>query len=96
MSHGAASWNLALRDALCERVRGVLVDDHRVDRVELEGSLARGQGDIYADIDFVAHLRPGRTDREFFFDLPRVMDAVGPRLIDGWSFAALPNYAATF
>jgi predicted nucleotidyltransferase len=96
MSQGAASWDLKLRDALCDRVQGVLVDDDRLDRVALAGSIARGQADVYADIDFVVHLRRGFMDREYFFDLPRLMDAVGPRVIDGWSFTALPHYAATF
>jgi predicted nucleotidyltransferase len=90
-------WDLALRDALGTRVTRVLEADPRVSSLELTGSLARGGADIYSDVDLIAHLEPGIVDRDFFFDLPAVMDAVGPRVIDGWGFAALPrHYVGTY
>jgi predicted nucleotidyltransferase len=85
-------WNIADRDALRETVTRVLEADPRVVRVELKGSLATGNADLFSDIDFVAHLQPGLVDRDYFLELPALMDSVGPRVIDGLGFAALPNY----
>ncbi|MEX2245910.1 MAG: hypothetical protein WEC75_04410 [Dehalococcoidia bacterium] len=62
----------------------------------MHGSLAAGSADALSDIDLRVDLRPGITDRAYFLELPDVMDSVGPRLIDGMSFAALPAYAGTF
>jgi len=62
-----------------------------------KGSLANGTADIYSDVDLVVHLQPGLVDRDLFFELPAVMEAVGPRVIDGLGFAALPrHYVGTF
>jgi predicted nucleotidyltransferase len=96
MSLRVQEWDLAVRESLRDRVIGVLSDDQRVERVVAYGSLAAGTADALSDIDLTALLRPGTTDREYFLELPAVMDAVGPRLIDGMGFAALPGYVGTF
>lgn len=96
MSDSSARWDPAIRDSLRQRVTRVLAEDPWVDHVELNGSLASGRADIYSDIDVFAYLRPGFNDRDFFLQLPQVMDRVGPRIIDGLSFAALPHYAGMF
>ena len=88
---------MAKRDALRDKVTRVLEAEPRVVGTEIMGSLANGKADIYSDVDIIAHLKPGLTDRDFFFDLPSVMEKVGPRIIDGWGFSALPDdYAGTF
>jgi predicted nucleotidyltransferase len=84
------------RHFLYERIRDVLLADPQVQAVELFGSLTTGDADIYSDIDLRCFLKDG-TDRDFAFRLPSLIEAVGPRLIDGWGFSALPNwYVRTF
>jgi hypothetical protein len=93
----APAWDVARRDALLATATRVLEADSRVTGVTLKGSLSTGTADLYSDIDLVAHLKPGVIDRDFFFASPAVVDAIGPRVIDGWGFAALPaHYVSTF
>jgi predicted nucleotidyltransferase len=89
-------WDVAVRDALRRRVADALASEATIARVELHGSLASGNSDIYSDIDLAVHLHPAVTDRECFVKLPTLMNSVGPRLIDGLGFAALPGYVGTF
>jgi predicted nucleotidyltransferase len=85
------NWIISARDVLQRRVTAALEADSRIERAELAGSLASGTADIYSDIDLRAYLKPGFVDREFFLEVPSLMDKVGPRVTEGWSFSALPR-----
>lgn len=87
---------LGRRGELLDRVTEVLLADERVVRVELSGSLNGGKADEFSDIDLRGHLSEGVVDRNFFLDVPRLMERVGPSVV-GWGFTALPDeYVATF
>jgi len=90
------SLDLAARALLQERVTATLRGDPRVVDVLLVGSLATGRSDEWSDIDLVAVLRDDVADRDFFFDLPALMDGVGPN-VAGWGFVGFPGtYIGTF
>ncbi len=59
-------------------------------KAEYYGSLAEGTADRYSDIDIHLNLTEV-SDRAFAEILPDILRPVGPPLIDGWGFGALPD-----
>lgn len=82
--------NIARRQQLADAISVRLEADPRVMNVRPFGSLGRGTGDVYSDIDLRVELI-GTTDRAFAEALPTLLEPEGPLLIAGWALAQLPE-----
>lgn len=78
------------REQLVEKVLARLASDKRVEKVELIGSLAKGNGDCYSDMDVAAHVS-GISDRDFAELVPDLLRPIGPTLVEGWGLGFLPE-----
>ena len=78
------------RDKLIQDVTALLSREAHVKSVNLFGSMARGEADLYSDIDIHVKLS-GVSDRAFAHHLSEAVKPLGTVLIDGWALHVLPE-----
>lgn len=82
--------DVARRTTLAADVVRTLEALPEVVEVRPYGSIGTDRADRYSDIDLMVVLH-GVSDQTFAFELPRHLDVIGPRLIDGWGLGLLPE-----
>jgi hypothetical protein len=83
--------DVSRRDALATAVLDLLRADYHVVDASIHGSVGAGTADLYSDIDIHAKVG-GVSDRAFAETVPDAVRSIGRCLVEGWGFAALPDY----
>jgi predicted nucleotidyltransferase len=91
MTQGAARDLVARRDALRDRIVMLATSDDRIRAAWLQGSLARGDHDLYSDVDAYFAIEDGAFD-SVWNDRASLLAQLGRPL--AWSDATTPGFRA--